>query len=86
MDKKDTNTPIIAEENEKEAQLLSEFLLQFKASLEGKTLEEMQTLHDELETQIYKMVLESDVVSKLIVLEGVMQTKLEEEERCDGKA
>lgn len=68
---------------QKEIQLL----LDFKESLQDKTLEEMQTMRDQLETEISKMVLESEVVSKLIILEAVMSDRLDKErETGNGKA
>ena len=56
-------------------------ILDFKASISNLSIDELNEKRGELQTKFSQMVLESDLVMKIAIIESVLTEKLEKEQK-----
>lgn len=59
-------------------------ILQFKSSIESFSINDLLDMRTQLQTRFSQMVLDSDLVMKIAIVENQLQEKLKKEEK-DGK-
>ena len=55
-------------------------ILDFKASISNLSIDELNEKRSELQTKFSQMVLESDLVMKIAIIESLLNEKLEKEQ------
>ena len=56
-------------------------ILDFKASISNLSIDELNEKRSELQTKFSQMVLESDLVMKIAIIESLLNEKLEKEQK-----
>ena len=59
-------------------------ILQFKSNIESFSINDLLDMRTQLQTRFSQMVLDSDLVMKIAIVENQLQEKLKKEEK-DGK-
>lgn len=60
-------------------------ILNFRNQIQNFTIDELTNVHTDLHEKMSKMILESDIVIKIAIVESLLNEKLEKEQ-SDGKA
>lgn len=59
-------------------------ILNFRNKIQNFTIDELTNIHTDLREKMSKMILESDIVMKIAIVESLLNEKLEKEQ-SDGK-
>lgn len=59
-------------------------ILNFRNKIQNFTIDELTNVHTDLREKMSKMILESDIVMKIAIVESLLNEKLEKEQ-SDGK-
>ena len=66
---------------EKELERIEKDILDFKASICNLSIDELNEKRSELQTKFSQMVLDSDLVMKIAIIESLLNEKLEKEQK-----
>ena len=59
-------------------------ILEFKNKIKDFTIDELNDMHSELQEKMSKMILESDIIMQIAIVESLLNEKLEKE-RTNGE-
>lgn len=54
-------------------------ILEFKNKIKDFTIDELNDMHSELQEKMSKMILESDIIMQIAIVESLLNEKLEKE-------